>query len=50
METKFHLCLLMIILGTIIVQGAVVENKQDNPMQLHAKRRECSFFITPFPC
>ena len=44
METKFHLCLLMIILGTIIVQGAVVENQQKNPMHVYAKRGEFFFY------
>ena len=36
----FHLCLLMIILGTITVQGARPGNQQDNPMNTHAKRSE----------
>nr|P0DUS1.1 RecName: Full=Peptide Hact-1; Flags: Precursor [Heliofungia actiniformis] len=29
MDRKFHLCLLLVILGTIIVQGAPLENEND---------------------
>lgn len=37
MNAKFHLCLLLIILATITVQGA------KNPMEILAKRGECRF-------
>lgn len=39
MNAKFHLCLLLIILATITVQGAV----KKNPMKILAKRGECRF-------
>ncbi|KAL9954241.1 hypothetical protein ACROYT_G041752 [Oculina patagonica] len=39
MEAKFHLCLLLIILGTITVQCASLGNQQDNPMHVLSKRQ-----------
>ena len=49
MEAKFHLCLLLIILGTLAVQGARLENKLENPLFGRAKRqqtrRTCSFAL-----
>ena len=37
----FHLCLLIVILGTITVQGAGLRN---SPIHFHAKLGECSVF------
>ena len=46
MAAKFYLCLLLIILGTLAVQGARLENKLENPLDVGAKRsRECSFAL-----
>ncbi|XP_078372408.1 small cysteine-rich protein 1-like [Oculina patagonica] len=42
MDCKFYLCMLFIILGTISVQGARPENKQENPIHEDAKRVVCS--------
>ena len=39
MAAKFHLCLLLIILGTLAVKGARLENKLKNPLHIHAKRQ-----------
>ena len=38
MAAKFHLCLLLLILGTLAVQGARLENNLDNPFHVAAKR------------
>ena len=48
MEAKFHLCLLLIILGTLAVQGARLGNKLENPLHARAKRQagEGSFALT----
>ena len=44
MEGKLRMCLLLIILGTLAVQGARLENKLENPFNVGAKRSgECSF-------
>jgi len=46
MEAKFHLSLLLIILGTLAVHGARLENKPENPLHVDAKRTgECSFVL-----
>ncbi|XP_078352570.1 small cysteine-rich protein 8-like [Oculina patagonica] len=39
MAAKFHLCLLMIILGTISVQGARLGNQRNNPMHVLSHRQ-----------
>lgn len=38
MEAKLRLCLLLIILGIIIVQGARLGNQKENSMKVHSKR------------
>ena len=38
MAAKFHLCLLLVILGNLAVQGARLENNLENPFDVPAKR------------
>ncbi|XP_078345025.1 small cysteine-rich protein 1-like [Oculina patagonica] len=38
METKLSLCLLLIILGTIIVHGARLENQEEDSMNVYSER------------
>ena len=45
MEAKFRLCLLLIILGTLTVQGARLENKLENPLHVAAKRQLSECFL-----
>ena len=46
MEAKFRLSLLIIILGTLGVHGARLENKLENPLHVGAKRSgECSLVL-----
>ena len=43
MDAKFHLCLLLILLGTIIVLGAHPGDQQEDTMDVDNKRqgRKC---------
>lgn len=54
MEAKFHLCLLLIIVGTLAVQGAHLQNKLENPLFRYVERddnrRECSFVLMTIAC
>ena len=45
MEAKLCLCLMLIILGTLTVQGALPRNNKKNPLQVFARQPpcECSF-------
>ena len=43
MEAKFRLSLLFIILGTLAVQGARLQNKLENPLLVGVRSGECSF-------
>lgn len=48
MGAKFCLVLMLVILGTVTVQGAIPRNKMKNPLQVFARRpdsRECSLII-----
>ena len=46
MDAKLCLCLMLIILGTLTVQGEIPENKE-NPLEVFARQlREC--FFDPF--
>ena len=40
MEAKFHLCILLIILGTLAMQGAGLENIMKNPLHVQRAKRE----------
>ena len=50
MNAKFRLCLLLVILGTITVQGAVTGNRKKNPMDFLAKRGECFLKLMTTGC
>ena len=48
MEMKLCLVMMLIILGTLTVQGAIPRNKKRNPLEVFARQpeplpRECSF-------
>ena len=44
MDAKLCLCLMLIILGTLTVQGAIPRNKKKNPLEVSARQiRECFF-------
>ncbi len=48
MEVKLCLVMMLIILGTLTVQGAIPRNKKKNPLEVFARQpplrpRECSF-------
>ena len=44
MDPKLCLCLMLIILGTFTVQGAIPKNKKKNPFEVSARQiRECFF-------
>ena len=44
MEAKLCLCLMLIILGTLTVQGAIPRSNKKNPLQVFARQPcECSF-------
>ena len=44
MDAKLCLCLMLIILGTFAVQGAIPKNKKKNPFEVSARQiRECFF-------
>ena len=45
MEGTFRLSLLLIILGTLAVQGARLENKLENPLHVGAKRATGKYFF-----
>ena len=45
MEAKFRLSLLLIILGTLTVHGARLENNLENPLLVVARSGECSFVL-----
>ena len=44
MDAKLCLCLILIILGTLTVQGAVPRNKKKNPLEVFAKQL-CECFL-----
>ena len=46
MDTKVCLCLMMIILGTLAVQGKIPENKK-HPLEVFA-RQSGEYFFDPF--
>ena len=52
MDAKLCLCLMLIILGTLTVQGAIPNNKEENPLEVFARdgRSECFFdpCMSPF--
>ena len=50
MNAKFCLCLLLVTLGTITVQGAVTGNKMKYPMDFLSKRGECFFKLMTTGC
>ena len=45
MEAKFCLSLLLIILGTLTVHGARLENNMENPLLVAVRSGECSFVL-----
>ena len=47
MDAKLCLCLMLIILGTFAVQGAIPKNKKKNPLEVFA-RGVREYFFDPF--
>ena len=47
MDAKLCLCLMLIILGTLTVQGAIPRNNKKNPSEVFA-RQICECFFDPF--
>ena len=45
MDAKLRLCLLLIILGTLTVQGAVKENRKKHESRVVAEHGERSFIL-----
>ena len=47
MDAKLCLCLMLIILGTLTVQGEIPENKE-NPLEVFDRQNTSECFFDPF--